>query len=208
MKNLKPIGIPRSIFLENLFAKTYDASKLEEDADRVRQAYHDRGYYTANVGDGRILTFEGSADWSILRDWRLHGGVVIARSRLVDPQPDFVTSQGRPLPASPLVTATSRIVWTHSYQDYGLRADLHGRYVGHSRLGVGPTLDIPYGDYAELGSTAAVILRHFEVSLGVENLLNSHANRFAIGNPFAVAFRNEATPLRPRTVRLGLSTGF
>ncbi len=51
MKNLKPIGIPHSIFFENLFAKTYDASKLEEDAERVRQAYHDRGYYTANVGE-------------------------------------------------------------------------------------------------------------------------------------------------------------
>jgi len=51
MKNLKPIGIPRSIFLEDIFAKTYDASKLEEDAERVRQAYHDKGYYAANVGE-------------------------------------------------------------------------------------------------------------------------------------------------------------
>ena len=51
MKNLKPIGIPHSIFLEDLFAKTYDASKLEEDAERVRQAYHDKGYYAANVGE-------------------------------------------------------------------------------------------------------------------------------------------------------------
>ena len=51
MKNLKPIGIPRSIFFEDLFAKTYDASKLEEDAERVRQAYHDKGYYYANVGE-------------------------------------------------------------------------------------------------------------------------------------------------------------
>ena len=51
MKNLKPIGIPHSIFFENLFARTYDASKLEEDTERVRQAYHDKGYYYANVGD-------------------------------------------------------------------------------------------------------------------------------------------------------------
>jgi outer membrane protein insertion porin family len=51
MKNLKPIGIPKSIFFENIFAKTFDASKLEEDAERVRQAYHDKGYYSANVGD-------------------------------------------------------------------------------------------------------------------------------------------------------------
>jgi outer membrane protein insertion porin family len=52
MKNLRPIGIPRSIFLENIFARTYDASKLEEDADRVRQAYRDRGYLRGGpVGD-------------------------------------------------------------------------------------------------------------------------------------------------------------
>jgi outer membrane protein insertion porin family len=47
MKNLKPIGIPHSIILENLFAKTFDASKLEEDAERVRQAYRDKGYFKA-----------------------------------------------------------------------------------------------------------------------------------------------------------------
>jgi len=44
MYNLRPIGIPHSIFLENLFARTYDASKLEEDSERVRFAYEDRGY--------------------------------------------------------------------------------------------------------------------------------------------------------------------
>jgi len=47
MKNLKPIGIPYSIILENLFSQTFDASKLEEDTERVRQAYRDKGYYNA-----------------------------------------------------------------------------------------------------------------------------------------------------------------
>jgi len=51
MKNLKPIGIPHSIFLESLFAKTYDATKLEEDTERVRAEYQNRGYFKANVGD-------------------------------------------------------------------------------------------------------------------------------------------------------------
>ncbi|MGC1361312.1 MAG: outer membrane protein assembly factor BamA [Silvibacterium sp.] len=51
MKNLRPIGIPKSIFLENLFPRVYDASKLEEDSERVRQAYQDRGYFRASVGD-------------------------------------------------------------------------------------------------------------------------------------------------------------
>jgi outer membrane protein insertion porin family len=44
MRNLRPVGIPHSIILENLFARTYDATKLDEDTERVRQAYRDRGY--------------------------------------------------------------------------------------------------------------------------------------------------------------------
>src|SRR5262249_42085247 len=51
MKNLHPIGIPRSIFLENLFARTFDSSKLQEDAERVRQAYQEHGYFKVIVAD-------------------------------------------------------------------------------------------------------------------------------------------------------------
>jgi len=49
MKNLKPIGIPHSILFENLFARTYDATKLDEDSERIRQFYQSRGYFQARV---------------------------------------------------------------------------------------------------------------------------------------------------------------
>jgi outer membrane protein insertion porin family len=51
MVNLRPIGIPHSIFLENLFSKTYDASKLTEDSERVRDAYQQKGYFKVLVND-------------------------------------------------------------------------------------------------------------------------------------------------------------
>jgi outer membrane protein insertion porin family len=50
MHFLRPIGIPHSIFLEDLFAKTYDASKLDEDMELVREEEQNRGYFKANVG--------------------------------------------------------------------------------------------------------------------------------------------------------------
>lgn len=54
MKNLRPIGIPHSIFLENIFARTYDATKLEEDTERVRNEYQNRGYFKMNtVGEAK-----------------------------------------------------------------------------------------------------------------------------------------------------------
>ena len=51
MKNLRPVGIPHSIFFENIFPSTYDASKLDEDADRVRGEYRNRGYAKALTGE-------------------------------------------------------------------------------------------------------------------------------------------------------------
>jgi outer membrane protein insertion porin family len=51
MKNLKPVGLPHSIFLEALFSKTYDASKLSEDTERVRNEYQNEGYFKAVIQD-------------------------------------------------------------------------------------------------------------------------------------------------------------
>jgi len=50
MKNLKPIGVPHSIILEDLLPRTYDSSRLEEDSERVRQDYRDHGYFRALTG--------------------------------------------------------------------------------------------------------------------------------------------------------------
>ena len=60
MKNLKPIGIPHSIFLENLFARTYDSTKLNEDAERVRYYYQTKGYFKALVADPKTQIHDTS----------------------------------------------------------------------------------------------------------------------------------------------------
>lgn len=56
MKNLRPIGIPYSLYAENIFAKTFDSSKLEEDKDRIRQFYQERGYFTARATGHSLAT--------------------------------------------------------------------------------------------------------------------------------------------------------
>ncbi len=68
MANLKPIGIPYSIIFEDLFAKTFDSSKLEEDSERVRQAYRDRGYANAAVEEPRTqIRDQGGLNWFTFR---------------------------------------------------------------------------------------------------------------------------------------------
>lgn len=54
MKNLHPFGIPYSILFEDLFAKTYDPSKLDEDKSRVQVFYQEHGYFTAHVTDSTV----------------------------------------------------------------------------------------------------------------------------------------------------------
>jgi outer membrane protein insertion porin family len=54
MKNLHPFGLPHSILFENLFAKTYDPSKLDEDKSRVQVFYQEHGYFTARVTDSMV----------------------------------------------------------------------------------------------------------------------------------------------------------
>lgn len=51
MRNMRPIGIPHSIVLENIFSRTYNAAKLGEDAELVRDAYQRLGYFKAVVQD-------------------------------------------------------------------------------------------------------------------------------------------------------------
>jgi len=54
MHNLKPIGIPHSILFENLFSKAFDSTKLEEDKERIRNFYQERGYFMAKVLDHQV----------------------------------------------------------------------------------------------------------------------------------------------------------
>jgi outer membrane protein insertion porin family len=68
MKNLKPIGIPYSIIFENLFPQTFDAGKLEEDTERVRQAYRQRGYANAAVEQPKTqIRDQGGLNWFTFR---------------------------------------------------------------------------------------------------------------------------------------------
>ncbi len=49
MKNLRPMGLPHSFILEKMFKKTFDIRKLEEDKERVRNAYQMKGHFKAAV---------------------------------------------------------------------------------------------------------------------------------------------------------------
>ncbi len=68
MKNLKPVGIPYSIVFENLFAKTFDASKLEEGLGEGPPGIPRQGYYTAAIEEPKTnIRDQGGLNWFTFR---------------------------------------------------------------------------------------------------------------------------------------------
>jgi outer membrane receptor protein involved in Fe transport len=81
------------------------------------------------------------------------------------------------------------------------------RYVGRSRLGVGPELGDLQGDYLETYLGLRIGRESLGATLSVSNLADAAGNRFSLGTPFAIG-REQITPLRPLTVRLGIDAAF
>lgn len=83
-----------------------------------------------------------------------------------------------------------------------------GRYVGKSRLGIGPILGRDQGDWADVSAIAQLRRGRHGWTLSIANLLDNVGNRFAMGSPFTLVDQDQITPLRPRTVRVGWSIDF
>ena len=66
MKNLRPLGLPHSILFENIFSKTYDILKLQDDETRIRLAYMDHGYFNAKIQERPVkIVRRGGSGWRL-----------------------------------------------------------------------------------------------------------------------------------------------
>ncbi len=76
------------------------------------------------------------------------------------------------------------------------------KYIGPSRLGIGPVLGDEQGDYVDTGLAARFGNARRGVTLTLTNLFDARGNRFALGTPFDAAAGGFITPQRPRTIRI------
>lgn len=164
--------------------------------------------YTANIGSGRVTGAELRAIWRPVDRLRLEGALFADRSRLTHPAPAFAGERDASLPNIP--GFLGRAAAAYRLEVAGRPVDLTAsvRYVGRSRLGVGPTLDLAQGPYVDTSAGGSVRLGRITASLDATNLLDRRGNVFALGNPFGVMAGRQVTPLRPRTIRLGSTIPF
>jgi iron complex outermembrane recepter protein len=191
------------------------ASVSYTDWDRIQADYIDINGLptTANVGDGRIWTFSFGGGYSPSRDLRFDMGLVYNRSRITQPNlyRALTGAALAPITEVPNVAEFSARFGFDYRREIGSGMELKAlgwaRYVGRSRLGVGPELGDLQGNYLDTGLTVRLGRERLGATLGITNLTDSVGNRFALGTPFAVG-REQVTPLRPLTIRLGLDAAF
>ncbi|SDD05691.1 Outer membrane receptor proteins, mostly Fe transport [Sphingomonas sp. YR710] len=172
--------------------------------------------YTTNIGRGIIYGIDGEISWHPSAALALSAAAFVNDSNLADPAPGFAASSGqgikriaRTLPNIARNGAHFAMDWHKEIRPRTmLTADASLRFVGLSQLGLGPLLDIPQGSYVVADAGARIDFGRFAVSFKIDNIGNIQGNSFAYGNPFGVARRDQITPLRPRTFRLGLDVRF
>ncbi len=165
---------------------------------------------TANIGDGRIWTFSATGGWKPVAGLTLDAGFTYNDSRVTEPSANLFVALARMSQVPNIARYAGRLGADYRRdvgRDLELRVYGWARYVGRSRLGVGPVLGEEQGDYLDTALTARVGRASLGVTLGVTNLTDSVGNRFALGTPFQVG-SGQITPQRPRTVRIGLDAAF
>lgn len=171
--------------------------------------------FTTNIGSGIIDGIDLELRWRTTPSLSIEASAILNDSRLVDPAQTLsdggAAGSGRGAPLPNVARNGGRIgaVWQRVLAS-GARLSVEGaaRYVGRSYLGLAPLLDIPQGDYLVADLGARLEWPRFALSLDVLNAAAARGNTFSYGNPFGVTRRDQATTLRPRTVRAQVEMRF
>jgi outer membrane receptor protein involved in Fe transport len=166
---------------------------------------------TVNIGNGRIITVDAKASLRPAPGWSLDLAGVLADSRLTRPAlgiAALVAVDRSDLPNVARLNASAALRYGTAIGAYDLSFSGWARYVGRSRLGVGPILGQRQGEYLDTGLSFRATRGRYAVSATLTNLTDETGNRFALGSPLMLGREQQVTPLRPRTLRIGLEAAF
>jgi outer membrane receptor protein involved in Fe transport len=165
---------------------------------------------TVNIGNGRIITLDAKASLSPMLGLSLDLAGALANSRLTRPALAIAALpvDRSDLPNVARLNASAALRYGTALAAYDLSFSIWARYVGRSRLGVGPVLSQRQGEYLDTGLSLRATRGRYAVSATITNVTDETGNRFALGSPLMLGHEEQVTPLRPRTLRIGLEAAF
>jgi iron complex outermembrane recepter protein len=160
--------------------------------------------YTDNIGRGSISGVEVNLAWRPTPALMLNGAMFVNDSALRS-----ATAGAASLPNIPKLGARGDVSWGTPLSERA-KLSLGGsvRYVGVSSLGTSPPLILEQGETVQADALVAVDFGALKASLDISNVFNAGGNSFSYGNPFSAGRGQQITPLRPRTIRLGVGVRF
>lgn len=164
--------------------------------------------YVANLGSAQVHYISAHLAWQATSALSLEVSAFNTASKLDRPTPEFQSDKEANLPN--VADSGGRLTMRFEPWIANTKITLDGSvgYIGTSYLGVRAPFDLAQGDYFDTAIGARAEFGRWGLSLDIQNLMDSRANRFSYGNPFSVAEGNQRTPLRPRTVRIGINASF
>ena len=163
---------------------------------------------TDNVGDGVIHFLSVKAAWRATPSLDVSGGLFVNASRLTRTRPSVIGGGRTDIPnVAPLGAQLSLSHDAGLLAGLPLRLGADLRYVGQSRLGVGPALDVPHGGYLGTELTARLGGDRRAAILRIANPFDITGVRYGIGSPYQLS-EPQIVPVRPLTVRLSFEAAF
>jgi len=165
--------------------------------------------FSANIGTGNVLGLELSTTWRPLPGLMAEFGLLLNESSLARPTPGSDAKKNADLPN--VADTEARVAVSYKSRiggGFDLSLGASARYAGLSHLGVGPGFHIRQGRYTDTMVRARLGRGNLEVSFELDNVLDTLGNRFSLGDPFGVMDGLQTTPLRPRTLRVGIGAAF
>ncbi|MEM6493231.1 MAG: TonB-dependent receptor [Pseudomonadota bacterium] len=156
---------------------------------------------TRNIGDGSVTGADATLTVQTPKGWDLSLAAAWNDSGVDRILPDGAI-RSVAIPNVPDFSAHARLGkrWSLGPQaQWG--AVLAGRYVGRSFLDLDQMERVEQGDYGELDAALWYTQKAVTVRLEALNVTDTRGNLFAFGNPFTARAQDQATPLRPITLR-------
>jgi outer membrane receptor protein involved in Fe transport len=163
---------------------------------------------TDNVGDGVIHFISLKTAWRPVPTLDVSGGLFLNESSLTRTRYSTIGGGTTDIPNVAPVGAQLSIDWEPGrIARLPLRLGADFRYIGHSRLGVGPMLDVPQGGYLRSELTARLGDERRAATLRLSNPFDAAGIRYGIGSPYQLS-EPQAVPVRPLTIRLTFDAAF
>ncbi|AXB76553.1 TonB-dependent receptor [Novosphingobium sp. P6W] len=164
--------------------------------------------YVANIGSGRVRNVAFSLAWRPRAFLSFEAAGFLNSSDLSKPSLAFADATDRDLPNIADEGGRFAAKYDRQFSWAQITFDAAIRYVGYSKLAIRAPFAMGQGRYYDVSSGARLGFGKWGVALDIDNLLNTRANTFSLGNPFSVAQGQQQTPMRPRSIRIGVDASF